>query len=127
MIQANYLTEAARMQAWASGLKPGDKVAVSKRGGWGEVPFEVLTVDRLTDSKVLTACGRRFSRAGLHELGVDSGDLGRPHLEPATPAILDAVEAFHLARWLEMTARQRLPLATLRAIKAAHDDMPKGA
>lgn len=106
-------------KSWLSGLKPGDTVAYNT-GGWSGV-HSAMTIDRVTPTQIL--CGeKRFSR----ETGCLRGSSNRYSLKPLTAELQEQIEHNALKNWLSSlqysSAREPLPVETLRAMKAAYDD-----
>ena len=104
---------------WLAGLKPGDRVALS-RTSWSGGKYDLVTIERLTATQFVLPRGLRARR--------ETGALISAHsvrrIQPITGDVRDAIEFYELKDWLStLTLRGiKLSLNVLRAMKAAYDE-----
>ena len=107
------------IQEWLNGLAVGEKV-VALGGGWS-ASYEVLTIERMTETQFVMSNGTRFRRSS----GYIVGD-GYRRIEPITQAVRDKIEMAKLEQWVRLLpdlfrSGKPFPLEQLRAAKAAFE------
>lgn len=105
-------------KAWLATIKVGDQVVTSKAGYEGRK--STSTIERLTDTQAVCANGKRFKRSDGRVIG-DS----YTKVEPVTQQVRDANELADLRGWIcgiDHNRVRAISLATLRAMKQAHDE-----
>jgi len=109
-------------QEWLASLKVGDQVVTEYSRYSGR--FQILTIERFTQTQGVCQSGVRFRREDGRLVGTGYGSI-----TPVTNEVLEANELSRLQEWLLRISHHKEirnhELAKLRAMKKTYDEFKK--
>jgi len=106
-------------RSWLSSLAPGDSLALRRRYGFGH---DVLVVERITKTLIVTTTGERLNREVGRTVGVE--DYATRFADPVTPEIAERVEVERNLHTLRQLSDEKIKVSpeTLRRMIAAFEE-----